>query len=91
MRECDGINSLDTDHCWSYTEKSDIVQGSDDIWIILVILQCILIKIIPAICIITMNIIIIVKVGIALLQLFSPEAFANIVAFTCKDIIKSIF
>ena len=67
MRECDGINSLDTDHCWSYTEKSDIVQGSDDIWIILVILQCILIKIIPAICIITMNIIIIVKVAIALL------------------------
>ena len=53
---------VNTEDCWSYTEKTEFIEVSASIWFILIILQCVFVKIIPAIAIVTMNIMIIIKV-----------------------------
>ena len=61
---CDHMNDsfVNTENCWSYTEKTEFIEVSASIWFILILLQCVFVKIIPAIAIVTMNIMIIIKV-----------------------------
>ena len=63
LQECtqSGIGNhtvLDED-CWSYAETKHV--SSAEIWLIVIILQSVLAKIIPAISIVTMNLFIIIK------------------------------
>ena len=61
LKPCEGHNELGYENCWSYDQKRSICDNP--MWMIVVILQCVLAKIIPGISILVMNVIIIVKVS----------------------------
>ena len=63
IENCDNHTEINQTECWSYVENSRYFTDEKTAYKVIVILQCIFIKVIPALGIIVMNIIIVYKVG----------------------------
>ena len=63
LQNCDNHTLINETECWSYVENSQYFADEKTLYKVIVILQCIFIKVIPALGIIIMNIIIVYKVG----------------------------